>query len=115
MSAKREPGQAGLRHMLLCLPSTLQQCWTLEAFLSTPLQESSKLRWAMPLVLGTAGQKQSSPCWADCKAREAARGAGDAHQWVLPHPPQAASREGQEKQGAGEPLTWPSNHWGGSL
>lgn len=70
MSAEREPGQAGFRHMLLCLPSTLQQCWTLGAFLSTPLQESSKLRWAMPLVLGTAGQGKSRAHGAGQTARQ---------------------------------------------
>lgn len=32
------------RSTLLCLPSALQQCWTLGTFLYTPLQESSKLR-----------------------------------------------------------------------
>lgn len=47
------------RATLLCLPSTLQQCWTLGAFLSAPPQESSELRWAVPHVLMLPGRAKA--------------------------------------------------------
>lgn len=64
--------------------------------------------WVLP-----GRQKQILQCGADCKAREAAW-VLEMLEWVLPRSSQAASRKSQ-KQSAGEPLTWPSNHWGGSL